>query len=228
VAALALLVAAVPLTGAVAVEPDPFSEAEIECFVKDRLGMLAPPTRLHYRVTRRGSLQPEFDQSAELVLTSDAGVTTSRVSFLSGDQRLELPALADAEGNPILLHFLEREVRELSRLTGGSSNYYRKRIRLALAGQAQVVTTRIEVGGRTLPVNLVRIRPFHDDPARVRYDSFADRHYEMAFSDQVPGGIVRLHAELRSEEPPGTMLWAETVSFDREDKPGDNHDKTAI
>jgi hypothetical protein len=207
-----------------AAESTELSEAEIEIFMKDRLGALEPPTRLHYRVKRRGSLQPEFDQSADLTLTSDDGRTTSQVSYLSGEQRLDLPSIGNPTGNPILLHFLEREVRELSRLTGGSTNYYRKRMRMALANHEQVVDTRIDVGERSVPARLIRIRPYHDDPARARYEKFANRYYEMAFSEQVPGGIVRLHAELRADEADDSgseLLWAETVSFDREEHPGD-------
>lgn len=229
-AAQAWVVAAVLAVGLAAVhqraaaESSELSEAEIEIFMKDRLGALELPTQLHYRVTRRGSLEPEFDQSADLTLTLDGGRTTSKVNFLSGEQRLELPSIGNPTGNPILLHFLEREVRELSRLTGGSTNYYRKRIRMALANQEQVVDTRIDVGGRSVPARLIRIRPYHDDPARARYETFANRYYEMAFSEQVPGGIVRLHAELRADEADDSgseLLWAETVSFDREEQPGD-------
>ena len=42
------------------------------------------------------------------------------------------------EGNPVLLYFLERDIREMERLTGGKSGYFRKAIRLALARSASV------------------------------------------------------------------------------------------
>ncbi len=202
---------------AIAADSSEFTVAEKQLFVTPHLAGLVPPTRLQYLVSRRGSLQKPFDDHATLTLSRENGGIISRVSYLSGPEKLELPPFPGMEGNPVLLHFLEREIREMRRLTGGSVNYYRKRIRMALATDPQVENIRIEHQGRTLAATRIRISPYLDDPARSRYEKFATRHYAMVLSQEIPGGIVSLHSELHEPGKPADqsgLLWSETVSFE--------------
>jgi len=215
---LAMLLPHATLTAA---DPSEFTEAERQLFVTEHLRGLTLPTQLHYAVSRRGSLQSELDDSAELALSSDNGQTIGTVRFLSGTDQLKLPAVSGVKGNPILLHFLEREIREMNRLTGGSANYYRKRIRMALAKTPEVQDIELQFGGKTITAKQVRISPYVDDPARSRYEKFALREYEMVFSQQVPGGIFRLQGKLYGPGSSGDdrpLLWSETVSFERQTK----------
>lgn len=215
-AAALLSLALLPHGYAVAAEPAEFTEAERQLFVTDHLQGLKVPARLHYKVSRRGSLQDELDDSAELALSAKDGKTVSKVRFLSGADQLKLPPIPGVKGNPILLHFLEREIREMSRLTGGSVNYYRKRLRMALATKPDVQDIEAMHAGKPISAKQVRISPYLDDPARSRYEKFATREYEMVFSEQVPGGIVHLQGKLYTPgavRDDSSLLWAETVSF---------------
>ncbi|MGH1357740.1 MAG: hypothetical protein ACRBC3_03150 [Burkholderiaceae bacterium] len=201
---------------ALAADTSDFTAAEVQLFVTPHLSGLTPPTRLNYLATRRGSLQSPFDDTATLAISKEDGKTISKVSYLSGAEKIELPPFPDMNGNPVLLHFLEREIREMKRLTGGSTNYYRKRIRMALATNPTVEKLTIMHQGKALNGTQIRISPYVDDPARVRYEKFATRHYVMTLSPEIPGGIVSLHSELRANDTTNDktgLLWSETVSF---------------
>ena len=206
-----------------AADPSQFSEAERQLFVRPHLAAVAPPTRLHYRYQRTGTLQPEVTDHATLTLTGDGAARAAAVDFLHDDRRLELPTIDYVEQNPIILHFLEREVRQLKDLTGGAVNFYRNRIRKALAGDAAVKATRFAYEGRQIDGVEIRIDPYVDDPARSRFEKFADRYYVMVLSPDVPGEVYQLRAELRSksaDSATGAVVHEEVLTFERKEQGG--------
>jgi hypothetical protein len=195
------------------------TDAEKRLFMTDHLANVAAGRTLAYRYERRGSLEPAADDEATLTLQMADGKRSSTVDFLHGDRRIELPPITDVEGNPILLHFLEREIREFSRLTGGSRTYYRKRIRMALAADPPVSRIRIDRGGRSLDGFEIRVDPYVDDPARSRYERFAARRYTLVLSPDIPGEIYQLRAELPATATAGTAgpaLQTEVLTYEGE------------
>jgi len=224
IAAAASAILATALAGAAsnaaAADPNEYSEAERQLFVRPHLAAVTPPSRLHYRYERTGTLEPEVSDHATLTLGEDAGARTAAVEFLSDERKLELPEVAYVDGNPIILHFLEREVRELKRLTGGAVGFYRNRIRKALAGDAKVRETEVSYNGRTVKATEIRIDPYVDDPARSRFEKFADRYYVMVLSAEVPGEVYQLKAESPgpAQGPQaGKALLGEVLTFERQD-----------
>jgi hypothetical protein len=214
---LVLAAAAAALTPAYAADPSQFSEAERRLFATDHFKSLRKQTRLEYAYRRSGSLQGEAQDRAVVTVSAPTanGAHDVHVDFLSGSRRLELPDIKDAEGNPIILHFLEREVREMNRLTGGSANYYRKRIRMALAESARVRSVTRVVGGREVAAVEISIAPYRDDPARSRYERFAEKTYVLTLSDQVPGAVIEMRSELLAPGPGVTpeLVLAESLTF---------------
>ncbi len=217
---LSLALAAVfILSGTVswAANANDITEAERRVFMDDHLASLPAPTTLHYLTERRGSLQDPLDDKASVELQTEDGRRVANVQWMSGREQLRLPPFDDVKGNPILLYFLEREIREMNRLTGGSMNYYRKRIRMALASNPGVEATTVDFAGRQVKATRITISPFVDDPARSRYEKFADRRYTMILSDDVPGAVVSVSGELRGSANPSTeptLLWSESVRLD--------------
>lgn len=214
---LALAAATTVLASAYAADPSQFSEAERRLFATDHFKSLRKQTRLEYAYRRSGSLHGEAQDRAVVTVSAPtaSGAHDVRVDFLNGLRRLELPDIKDAEGNPIILHFLEREVREMNRLTGGSANYYRKRIRMALAEGARVRTVTRVVGGREVSAVEISIAPYRDDPARSRYERFAEKTYVLTLSDQVPGAVIEMRSELLAHGSGATpeLVLAESLTF---------------
>jgi hypothetical protein len=170
----------------------------------DQLGGIKKTATLEYTFSKRGSLEGAIDDKARLIVgpPSVGGGRPVTVEFLSDARKLELPDIDGARGNPMILYFLEREVREMHRITGGSTSYYRKRIRMALADGGQVDAVTITVGSRRVAATEIRIAPYRDDPARSRYEKFAEKAYVFTLSDQVPGKVVELRSELLGPSNP--------------------------
>ena len=147
---------------------------------------------------RDGGAQGRHTDSATLRLTraSDGKCCKVQASYLSGADEIRLPEIDDARSNPVLLFFLEHEVRALQRITKGQASHFRKRIRQALVDNAKVTSTTIRWNGQELPAREIRISPYLDDPFRARFEKQATKVYVFVVSDAVPGGIYRMAAEL--------------------------------
>ncbi len=195
-AMLATIASAVPSWAA---EPREFSDAENRIFIDDHLAKLPARATIDYAYSKRGSLEAPADDRARLIVGPPAGSGRPvQVEYLSGANRIELPEITAAHGNPIILYFLERELREMHRLTGGSMNYYRTRIRMALAEGAQIEPVTVDTRVGRVRATRIRIAPYRDDPARSRYERFAEKRYAFTLSDAVPGKVVELRSELSS------------------------------
>lgn len=201
-AALSLLalLAAAP---ARAQESAPITEAETLLFVTDHLAGVKPPSTLRYTIRHGGSMEKAFDDTAEVVVSPGKGqnakVVTAR--FLSGERRLELPEVTAAKGNPVLLYFLERDIREMKRLTGAKNqNYFQKRIRLALAAGPEVKAVTIKVDGREVAAKEIRVSPYLDDPNKEKFEEFTGKYYVFTLSDAVPGQIYRAESVIPDKE----------------------------
>ena len=216
---VATLLFASPLQAA---DPSQFSIAEMRLFVDDHLRGISGPATLEYTYTKRGSLESSVDDTARVMVgpRSAGGTQSVKVEYLTDTRKLELSDIDAANANPVILFFLEREVREMHRRTGGSINYYRKRIRMALAEGAQVDAVALDIGPRRIAATQIHIAPYRDDPARSRYQKFAEKTYTFTLSDDVPGKVVELRSELSA--PPGAtgnapdLVIAESLRFARE------------
>jgi len=197
--AIALCAAAIALPGAAARAEEPakdFSAAERALFMTDQFAKLRPPTTLRYRFQRSGTLEPGFDDKISIALKAQA---TGRCcdatgQFLSGERRVELPPVEGAAGNPVTLFFLERDVREMERLTKGKSNYFRKRIRMAIFQGAQQRAVTLQYRGKAVAGREFSITPYVDDPNRPRFEQLANKRYVFTLSDAVPGGVYGIRA----------------------------------
>lgn len=189
----------------------PVSPAEQAVFLDPHLKDLRPPVQLRYEFERRSAVAgdrsaPFRDQvSLQFGARPDGSCCTTQTQFLSGPRTMPLPDIEAATANPVTMFFLEREVRELQRATGGQAAHFRRRIRLALADAAQVSATTVSYGGRELPATLVRIAPYVDDPVRARFAAFAATQYQFILCSQVPGGVfsIRTTVPAAGGEPGG-------------------------
>jgi len=178
-----------------AVSPSqPISSAETLLFETDNLAGIKAPAVLLYDFRKASNIEPGFNDKVRLELTSAKGKTNTTLHFLSGERAYNTPPLEDAHGNPVLLGFLERDIAEMRRLTGGSTAYFRKRIRMALADNAQVTKQTITYEGKSVPAQAVRIQPYRDDPMHERFEPYVQKTYLFILSDQVPGGIYQLRS----------------------------------
>ncbi len=190
-------------TGAV-----PVSQAETLLFETDHLAHLQTPVVLVYDFRKVSNVEQGFSDKVSLDMASNQGKTNATLHFLSGAHKHDVPAVESAHGNPVLLGFLERDIAEMKRLTGGSTAYFRKRIRMALAEGAEVSKQTITYQGKSLPAQAIRIQPYLDDPMHARFEPYVHKTYVFIVSEQVPGGVYQLRSSLAN--PDGTAAAART------------------
>jgi opacity protein-like surface antigen len=174
----------------------PVSQAETMLFETDHLERVQAPAALLYAFRKTSNVEPGFSDDVRLDLAESKGKKKVSLQFLSGERKRDIPAVDDAHGNPVLLGFLERDIAEMKRLTGGSANYFRKRIRMALAEAAQVTREPITYGGKKLDGQAVRIQPYLNDPMQARFEKYVGKTYTFVVSDQVPGGVYQLRTSV--------------------------------
>lgn len=190
------------------------SAAERALFLEPALSGLKAPRQLDYRFTQTGSLEAGWTDQVNLQLSPRSGgaCCQAAVAFLTGSRAVQLPPIDLAEANPVLLGFLEHDIREMERRTGGKANYFRKRIRMALAADPAVQPRTLRFQGRDVAGTEISIAPYADDPMRARYERLADKRYVFWRSAEVPGqlyGVRTVVPDKADAARPllGTELW---------------------
>jgi hypothetical protein len=176
----------------------PVSPAETLLFETDHLAKMKAPATLVYEFRKLSNMEPAFTDSVQLDVSRSKGQVHAALRFLSGKRKHAMPEIDDAHGNPVLLGFLEHDIAEMRRLTGGAVTYFRKRIRMALSDKAQVTPQRILYEGKTVDGKAVRIQPYLDDPLHARFEKYVRKTYTFVFSDAVPGGLYQVRSSLEN------------------------------
>ena len=202
--------------GVAATAAEEFSPAERALFMTDHLGGLATPTTLKYTFRKSGSLEEAFEDKVIVALKAQpkAKCCTATTEFLGGARRVKLPEVESAPGNPVILHFLERDIHEMQRLTKGQPNYFRKRIRMAVFQGAQIADIEVSYGGKMVAAQQIMISPYSEDPLRARYEKLADKQYVFTMSKDVPGGIYAIGARVNGASPGALPLIIEEIVLD--------------
>ena len=189
-----------------AADKQDFSQAERLLFMTPHLKGLRPPSTLRYALHKSGSLEAGFDDTVAVALTAgpNGACCNSSAEFMTGARRLPLPDVDGADGNPVVMYFLEHDIREMQRLTKGSQNHFRKRIRMAIYAGAQVSAVKLPFKGRQIAGTLVAFSPYLDDPNRARFEKLARKEYRFYLSESVPGGVYAIRTQIADASPGAT------------------------
>lgn len=193
------------------------SAAEQQIFLAPHLQGLRAGTVLRYAFVHAGSQESGYGGPVELRLSAGAGGRCCDVATAGGFPEAggarELPGIEGASANPVILYFLEHDLREMQRLTRGQMNHFRRRIRLALAEDVRSDDARVRWQGRELPARRLQISPYLDDPMRNRFEDYAAKRYEFVLAD-VPGGVAQLRTLLPGQQPGTPPLLEETLTLE--------------
>lgn len=188
--------------------PPDYSAAERLLLMSDQMQRVSPPATLSYRFQHGGTLDAPFEDKVNLQFTrlADGRCCTATGEFLTGPRRLTLPQVEQVQGNPVTLYFLERDIREMQRLTKGQASYFRKRIRMALYQGARLGEARFSYRGQSVVGREIVIQPYLDDPNRARFEHLAHKQYRFLLSDAVPGRVVSIHTTTRVDGGPAPLV----------------------
>ncbi|MDO9711434.1 hypothetical protein [Paracraurococcus lichenis] len=203
--ALLGLLAGLPVA-ARAQQTPPLSEAQRLLFETPHLAALQLPLRLDYAFLREEAGHEPVRDSIRLRVTAgeEEGHRDITPEFLSGPRNIRYPQVHGFRGNPLLLFALDRDVRELSAATGGSTEWFRNHIRRALLDHAALSDTVVELAGRQVAAREVSLQPFGGEPRAGRFQA---KRYQFVLSPEVPGWIDRI----RTAVPEGGVV--EEIAF---------------
>lgn len=209
----AALMWAAPLVARAA---DDFSPAERALFIDNQLGTLRPPKTLHFTFIKRGTLEAGFDDTVDVLLKAkaDGSCCAASARFLTGARAVRQPDVEGVQGNPAILYFLERDINEMQRLTGGKANYFRQRIRMAVYQGASIRTVTLPYRGHPVAVRQIDIAPYLEDPNRPRFDKLATKRYSFMLSAGVPGGLYGIRTRIDGASATAPPLMAEEMMLD--------------
>jgi hypothetical protein len=198
-------------------DAQPISAAETLLFQTNQWHQVQQPMALLYSYKKVSSIEAGFDDEVRVDVgrINPDGSAAVAMRFLSGARSVKIADLDHALANPALLGFLERDIVEMKRLTGGASNYFRKRIRLALADGARMRPVSFTYQGRQLQGQEVTVQPYLNDPLHQRLKPYVAKHYVFTVSEQVAGGVYRIRSSSGplNGDPEKGVLIEETLTL---------------
>jgi hypothetical protein len=173
-----------------------FSQANQLLFFENHLKTIQAPTTLHYRFEKRGSMEEGFTDEIRVQIQElhENGEKKVAINYFTGDRKKYIPDIDGATGNPLIVLFLQRDVREMARLTGGHWRHFQKLIKLALENSAQVTAVKVEQAGKQVPARNILVHPFKDDKLLQEHQEFMGKYYLITLVDALPGEIYSIRA----------------------------------
>jgi hypothetical protein len=199
--ALFLIALAAPFGAARGEDTRPLSPAQIALFESDHLATIHRPERLEYRFSHEsGDPAGDYVDRVHLdVRPRDDGMKDVWVDFLSGEHHRPFAPVIGFRGNPAVMFFLERDVEEMRRQTGGAATYFRNRIRQAFVDQAHVGAAEVTSNGKAEKATEITLAPFRNDGRLAAFPGLADKVYRFVLADAVPGTIYAIATEIPGE-----------------------------
>jgi len=202
-----------PLAAARAGDEPALSPAQVTLFETPHLKNVTHPETLSYRLERAGP-NPLVDSIAlHIQKIHPDGTKYVSFDYMTGEHRVFFPAVDDFSGNPLLMLFLEHDVQEMKEQTGIAAAYFRDHIRAAFIDRAKLSGQSITLAGKPVAARLVTLQPFQDDPRLANLPSFRGKTYRFVLSEEVPGQIDMLAAEMPPDAGSGAPAWSETITF---------------
>lgn len=176
-----------------------FSDAETKMWLSNHLENINKPTSLYYEFVKSGSYEDGFSDSVYLKILelNEDGTKNAALDFFTAERKQPVNAgnVTNIIGNPILGVFMHGDTSDMARLTGGKKNrsrYFIKAIKVALREIAVVEPITFNFKNKEYKGEKVYFAPYLNDPHRRDFEKFAEKYYELIFSDDIPGNIYQI------------------------------------
>ena len=184
------------------------TEAEKLLFLNKDFNNIETPKTLFYRYEGEGETISYNRKSVQIELKNNSdGFVLTGVSF-ENKKRKSLKSILNPESNPVILYYLEYDILQMQRLTKGQPNYFRKRIRGALAEGPAISSEKKEINGKIITLKKFSIMPYATDPLRFsagrsKYRRYSKKKYTFYTSNQIPGHLYSVEYEIPKREKKG-------------------------
>lgn len=188
--------------------------AQTALFDSNHLHAIHEPLKLEYDWRHWTPTERFVDKITLDVQPRADGKKDVQVNFLTGAHHMPFPPALGFSGNPVLMFFLEHDITEMHDATGGSTTYFRNRIREAFADRPEMKPISISFAGNQTHATEITLIPFRNDPMIARFERFKNKAYRFVLCDSVPGTIY----EISTTVPDGnrrTPSAEETMTFSK-------------
>lgn len=187
-----------------------FSEVNNELFDKPHLKNIQQPGTLHYSYKKQSFIDGQREDTIDMAVTNirNTGRCDTHFEFFTGEHNRPYEDRNNQQGNGVFVLFLEFDIHELERLTGGDWPYFQRKIRWALAAGADKKEVEIDYQGKKVKGVQYMIQPFINDPKNSRYSLYAGKYYMFTLSEEIPGEVY----QVRTIVPDG-KTWKEGEQF---------------
>lgn len=185
---------------------DGYSEVNNALFDSPHMQSIKVPGSLNYQYKKTAINEQTKEDTITVNITniSDAGRTDQAYDFFTGENKRPYQDRKKLSGNSIFMLFLEWDVHELERQTGGSWRHFQRRIRWAMAAGAAKKDVLIAYQGKELKATQYIIQPYANDEKSARYGEHANKYYTFTLSAGIPGTIYEVRSII-----PKAKTWQE-------------------
>ena len=186
------------------------TEPEKLLFLKNHVDNLPSPTVLSYKYQGEGETVKTRSKKIELSFEKTDGGTVVTGFIEIGKTKKPIEKIANAVSNPVILEYLEADIIEMQKLTKGQPNYFRKRIRAALAEGPEIFQKKQTFNGESIEVLTFSIEPYAKDPLRFesgrsKYRRYSKKKYTFYLSENIPGHILGIDYEIPKRKKKGAV-----------------------
>ena len=183
-----------------------FSEVNNALFDSAHLKNIKQPGTLHYIFKRHSFTGGDRTDKVDVVISNirNTGRADEKFNFFTGKYHRPYEPRTDQQGNGVFVMFLEYDVHEMNKDTGGEWRYFQRKIRWAFAAGGERKDIMIDYKGKKVPAKQYIIQPYVNDPRNSRYKLYASKYYIFTLSDAIPGEIY----QVRTIVPDGNT-WKE-------------------
>lgn len=183
-----------------------FSEVNNELFDKAHLKNITQPGTLTYKYKKESFVEDSREDTIKVHVSNIRNTGRSDLSFdfFTNQYKRPYEPMENQRGNGVFVLFLEFDVHEMKRLTGGEWRYFQRKLRWALAAGAEKKQVDIDYNGKKVKGTQYIVQPYINDPKNARYKLYASKYYIFTLSEDIPGEIY----EVRTIVPDGDT-WHE-------------------
>lgn len=201
----------------VSAEPG-FSEMNNMLFDKAHLKNIDQPGTLVYHYNKESFVEDSREDSIKVAVSNirNTGRRDLDFEFFTNEYKRPYMAMENQRGNGVFVLFLEFDVHEMKRLTGGEWRYFQRKLRWAFSEGADKKEVDIDYNGKKLKGVQYIVQPYVNDPKNSRYKLYANKYYIFTLSEDIPGEIYKVRTVVpdgKTWQEGDPVLVDESVTF---------------
>lgn len=181
------------MTGSVTAAPG-FSEVNNVLFDASHLDNIQQPGVLTYQYSKDSVVEDSRKDTIKVNVSNirNTGRRDLAFEFFTGPYKRPYEAMENQRGNGVFVLYLEFDVHEMKRLTGGEWRYFQRKLRWSFAEGADKKEVDIDYNGKKIKGTQYVLQPYINDPKNKRYKLYASKYYIFTLSDDIPGEIYQV------------------------------------